>query len=100
MDRALYVFEKIAKKNKTVNDLLTGAVAGTIATAATMPLEIIQINQATKERQPVLNIVKQIYKTEGLPGFYKGLSTKILKVAPTMGLTFATYELLKDWNKK
>jgi len=97
MNKAEYVFEKIAKKKtEGQKQFLAGAGAGLISTSATMPLENIQINQATRPKQPFTKLVKDMYKEEGLGAFYKGTGVKLLKVVPTMGLTFGAYELLKS----
>lgn len=99
MNKAEFVFEKIAaEKRKTFKDALTGAAAGSAATLATMPLEIIQIQQSTGplKGKSFMNVAKRIYAKEGLRGFYTGTGTKLLKVAPTTAITFAAYELLKS----
>ena len=36
---------------------------------------------------------KKIYRNEGIKGFYKGLSPTLLKIFPTSGLFFVSYEL-------
>lgn len=97
MDKAGTVFEKLAKKeDRTWRDALVGAIAGSTATALTMPLENIQINQAAKGskyfRKPVLDVAKGLLSEGSL---WAGTGSKLLKVAPTMGITFAVYELLK-----
>ena len=109
MNRAEVVFNKIAdkkqnkiidktkdkKKDTALKDMLTGAVAGTIATTATMPLENIQITQVAQgpmRGKSFIEVAKSLTKEKKL---WMGTGTKLLKVAPTMGLTFAAYELLK-----
>ena len=96
--KAEIVFNKLAEKKKehTFKDMLTGALSGTIATTATMPLENIQITQVAQgpmRGKSFLQVAKSLAKEKNL---WMGTGTKLLKVAPTMGLTFATYELLKD----
>jgi len=104
--KAEVVFEKLAEENKkALKDIGLGAVAGTVATLATMPLELIQIQQATGKMKgkPFLTVAKHILRNEGFKGFYSGTGTKLLKVAPTTAITFATYEFLKnqfDKNRK
>jgi len=97
MNKAETVFEKIAKeRSKSEKQFLAGAGAGLVSTSITMPLENIQINQATRVKQPFTKLVKDMYKAEGLAAFYKGTGVKLLKVVPTMGITFGAYELLKN----
>lgn len=99
MTKAEKVFIKIAKEKKdsTWKGMLTGAIAGTVATSATMPLENIQINQAAKGSKYYGKSFLEVAK--GITGegkLWTGTGTKLMKVAPTMGLTFAVYELLKN----
>lgn len=43
---------------------------------------------------------KQIWRSEGAYGFYKGLSPALLQVMPQMGLQFGFYSLFTGlWNK-
>jgi len=35
----------------------------------------------------------KIYKNEGIKGFYKGITPSVIKIFPTSGLFFLTYEL-------
>ena len=37
--------------------------------------------------------IKKIYQNEGVMGFYKGLTPGVIKIFPTSGIFFLTYEL-------
>ena len=39
--------------------------------------------------------ITTILKTEGVPGFYKGMLPNLLKVAPSIAIAFVTYEFVK-----
>lgn len=99
MNKAEFVFEKLAErhKGKTFKNALTGAAAGTLATTLTMPLENIQINQASEGSRyygkKFWDVAKGLAKEKKL---WVGTGSKLIKVAPTMGITFAAYELLKN----
>ena len=41
------------------------------------------------------NAVLRIFRDEGVVGFYKGVLPNLLKVAPSMGISFVTYEFVK-----
>ena len=43
-----------------------------------------------------LNAMVTIIKTESILGLYKGVIPNLLKVAPSMGVAFATYEFVKS----
>jgi len=38
------------------------------------------------------DVAMKIYRNEGLKGFYKGLTPNLLKVFPSSGLFFLSYE--------
>ena len=40
----------------------------------------------------MIDITKKIYRNEGVPAFYKGLTPNLLKVFPSSGLFFLAYE--------
>lgn len=97
MNKAELVFEKIAKKaDKTIKDVGLGAAAGSIATVITKPLENIEYNISNSGKyfnKPWAEVAKGLYKEKGL---WSGTGAKLIKVAPSMGITFAAYELLKN----
>ena len=41
--------------------------------------------------------IRTVYATETVRGFYKGLTACLLKVVPSVALSWATYERLKQW---
>jgi solute carrier family 25 phosphate transporter 23/24/25/41 len=58
----------------------------------------MQLKGAMKERFPytsMYNAVVIMYRTEGIAAFYKGMLPNLLKVAPSMGVAFVTYEFTK-----
>lgn len=94
--KAEYVFEKMAKKKDSLKDALMGATAGSIATLATRPLENIEYNISTQGKyfkKPWIEVAKGLAEDKAL---WSGAGSKLLKVAPSMGITFAAYELLKN----
>ncbi len=68
----------------------------------TYPLDVIrrrmQMKGALGNKFPYSstpNAIATIYRREGVAGFYKGVFPNLLKVAPSMGITFVTYEFVK-----
>jgi hypothetical protein len=45
-------------------------------------------------------VVNQIIKNEGYLAFYKGLTPRILRVAPGQAVTFMVYERVRRWLEK
>lgn len=68
----------------------------------TYPLDVIRRRMQMKgtmgDRFPYTstpNAVVTMYRIEGIKGFYKGMLPNLLKVAPSMGVAFVTYEFTK-----
>ncbi|KAJ3374454.1 mitochondrial thiamine pyrophosphate transporter [Allomyces arbusculus] len=80
---------------------IAGAAAGTIATVASYPFDLmrtrfaIQASGQAKVYPSVLRAISSIYRADGLRGFYSGLGPSITQIVPYMGLTFGAYESLK-----
>ena len=89
--------QKIAKKeNSTISDLVAGAGAGVLSTAIVQPLDTISNRiQVGTAKGNLFQVSKSIIKNEGVRGLYKGLGTKIMKIAPGMAITFAAYTPIK-----
>lgn len=69
------------------------------ASLATYPHEVIRTRLQNQTRKPykyqgILHAIKVISKEEGLCGFYKGLSTNLVRTVPSSALTILTYELI------
>lgn len=78
---------------------ISGAVAGTAATTATYPLDLLRTRFAAQGTERVyeglLASVRDITRYEGYSGFFRGLGAGIGQIVPYMGLFFAFYEGLK-----
>ncbi|KAJ9669177.1 mitochondrial thiamine pyrophosphate transporter [Coniosporium apollinis] len=78
---------------------VAGAFAGTVATTATYPLDLLRTRFAAQGSERVyaslLASVREITRHEGIPGFFRGLSAGVTGIVPYMGLFFAVYETLK-----
>ncbi|KAJ3117905.1 mitochondrial thiamine pyrophosphate transporter [Nowakowskiella sp. JEL0407] len=75
----------------------TKAIAGGSATIITYPLDLLRTRFAvqgnTKIYTSLPSAVSQIYKSEGLPGFYRGLYPTLYQIIPSMGIMFGTHEI-------
>jgi hypothetical protein len=47
----------------------------------------------------IRDVVRTVYRRNGLGGFYNGLTSELVKVVPFVGIMFMTVEWLKklDW---
>ena len=39
------------------------------------------------------DVARKIYRNEGISGFYKGLTPNLIKIFPSSGIFFLSYEL-------
>ena len=98
------VLEKLAEDRQrklpgAVKSFVSGAIAGTAATTATYPLDLLRTRFAAQGTEKVyeglLASVRDIKRNEGYTGFFRGLYAGIGQVVPYMGLFFCFYEGFK-----
>jgi len=80
-----------------------GAVAGAVAQSITYPFDVLrrrfQINTMSGmgyQYKSVFDAIKVIATQEGIRGFYKGIVPNLLKVAPSMASSWASFEFTRD----
>ncbi|KAN0011660.1 hypothetical protein ACTFIU_011238 [Dictyostelium citrinum] len=91
------------KKLSSINNLISGSLAGAIGTTLTIPIDVIKTNLQTQDLLPkekrvfngVISAFKYIIKNEGFKGLTKGLTTRLLHVIPSAGISFCAYEYIK-----
>lgn len=44
----------------------------------------------------IVNIARDMWKTEGVQSFYKGITPRVMRVAPGQAVTFTVYEYLRE----
>lgn len=91
-------FKKLKSLNgvTSVNDFTIGAFTKMISTLVTFPLSTIKVNQQGKNsRKGILMMVMTIIMRSGLGGFYKGLSSKLVKSAFQNGMMLYFNEKIK-----
>ncbi|KAI1162242.1 mitochondrial dicarboxylate carrier protein [Nemania serpens] len=75
---------------------ISGAVAGATATTTTYPLDLLRTRFAAQGNDRVYTslrkAIREIYRDEGLRGFFRGLSPGLAQIVPLMGIFFAAYE--------
>lgn len=90
-------------------NFVSGAAAGTIASTATLPFDVIKtlkqieigdidIMQVKKGvAKSNSEIARDIMQEHGLKGFFTGLVPRILKVAPACAIMISSYEFFKTF---
>ncbi|XP_047940861.1 nicotinamide adenine dinucleotide transporter 1, chloroplastic-like isoform X1 [Salvia hispanica] len=99
----------LAKRgNKRVNELNPGELAiassssKVVASLSTYPHEVIrsrmqeqgQVRDSQPKYSGVVDCIKKVFRQEGLPGFYRGCGTNLLRTIPSAVITFTSYEMI------
>lgn len=85
------------------NSFFTGAVAGCAASFIGCPMHVLKIqtqNQAHWETRNALTCAIQIYKRDGVFGFYRGLSFHLAKDASFAGCYLGCYPHVRTYMEK
>lgn len=86
--------------------LACGAVAGSISQTFTYPLDVLRRRMQVAGMKDsklgyhdknAIDCIKNIVRAEGVTGLYRGLLPNLLKVAPSIGTSFLTYEAVKSF---
>lgn len=56
---------------------------------------IMQDDRISTEKQKIRPVLKNIYKTFGLKGFYLGLKPDLIRILPSNAIIFVVYEYMK-----
>ncbi|CAH0481897.1 unnamed protein product [Peronospora belbahrii] len=83
--------------------LLCGGTAGIVSSLVTFPIDVVrrrlQISAIHAEnagiRPTTTGIASELFRKQGVSGFYRGLTPELMKVVPMVGITFGTFERLK-----
>lgn len=83
-------------------DLVCGGLAGSITWLSVMPLDVIKtcVQADLKEKAPIMKKTAELWRTEGMRGFFKGTRPLIIRAFLVNAVTFCIYvqtlELIKS----
>ncbi|KAJ4303307.1 hypothetical protein N0V90_002200 [Kalmusia sp. IMI 367209] len=86
-----------------IGKLAAGAVSGAVAQTCTYPFDVLrrrfQVNTMSGmgyQYSGIGDAIRNIVKTEGVRGLYKGIVPNLLKVAPSMASSWLSFEMTRD----
>jgi len=75
-----------------------------VAGSATYPYQVIRSRLQTYDAEKIYgsaaNVVRKVWKEEGVQGFYKGLGPNLVRILPSTCVTFLVYENTKYYLPK
>ncbi|XP_046749197.1 mitochondrial coenzyme A transporter SLC25A42 [Diprion similis] len=100
---AVYIVESPGLS--TMSALICGAVAGMVGQTSSYPLDIVRRRMQTSAikggaYQSITTTIVKIYTEEGAFAFFKGLSMNWVKGPVAVGISFATYDMIRDGLRK
>ncbi|XP_043695049.1 nicotinamide adenine dinucleotide transporter 1, chloroplastic-like [Telopea speciosissima] len=112
-------YEKIksylARRDDTTVDKLSpgrvaiaSSIAKILASTMTYPHEVVraklqeqgQAHNAEIKYAGVVDCIKKIFRKEGVPGFYRGCATNLLRTTPAAVITFTSYEMIQRFLRR
>lgn len=79
-----------------------GTISGLVQCLVSSPSELIKIQIQVKKLGDTSNmkLIKEIYKTTGIKGYFRGMTSTILRDMPSYGVYFASFEYLQRYFRK
>lgn len=76
--------------------VLCGGMAGATAVTVTHPMDLIRIRLQTQpELKGIGDSIRQIVRTSGPLGFYRGYTSAVLSLSPFIAVNFTTFDIIK-----
>jgi len=99
MSRSLLVREGESKASLgPLETVVSGGLAGVALWCFIFPADVVKSRlQVTGATTPMLTLMREIVRKEGLPALYNGLGPTVLRTFPATGALFLAYEYSKKW---
>ncbi|EQC39121.1 hypothetical protein SDRG_03329 [Saprolegnia diclina VS20] len=85
-----------------IDTLLCGGVSGIVSSSITFPVDVIRRRMQISgihgggRAMSAMEITRALYAEQGVRGFYRGLAPELLKVIPMVGITFGSFDYIKQ----
>ncbi|KAI0241362.1 Mitochondrial succinate-fumarate transporter [Massospora cicadina] len=106
-------FKKLALKKQGLEELpsyqhlLLGGLSGAMGPISNAPIDTIKTRIQRQAAVPgesglgrVTNIIRHTLSNEGWRAFYRGLTPRLMRVAPGQAITFMVYEKVRLWMER
>ncbi|BFZ54850.1 Mitochondrial succinate-fumarate transporter [Savitreella phatthalungensis] len=103
-------FQKWAKEWQEIavlpsyQNFLLGGISGAMGPMSNAPIDTIKTRiqrgastDGSKGLARIVNVTRDLVAKEGVSALYKGITPRVLRVAPGQAVTFAVYEKIKGW---
>tara|TARA_B100001093_G_scaffold520256_1_gene613994 strand:+ start:9692 stop:10495 length:804 start_codon:yes stop_codon:yes gene_type:complete len=104
---SFYYINSLVKDTMFETRLVSGAIAGIFSVSITYPTDLIRrrlqlqgFDKSVPQYTGILDCCRKIFKTEGIIGFYRGLTATWLKTGPAVAIQFWTIGKLNKLLKK
>lgn len=89
--------EKKTKISPLTNSFISGCNVGLITSIILTPSELVKTKMQTSyQYKNTFDVVKKVFKNQGIKGFFWGLNTMLLRDGIGYGFYFSTYYYLKE----
>lgn len=85
-----------SKDNNFVHNFLAGICAGTVESLFITPFELVKTNLQTTKQNKAMICIKNIIKTNGLKGLYRGYMTTCFRQSINQSFNFSVYYKLRN----
>ncbi|CAO3624539.1 unnamed protein product [Mucor hiemalis] len=101
------MFKSIISNHTSMQDgislhLTSSILAGLVATTVCSPVDVIKTRimsaSTSDHRMSATQIMKQMFKSEGIPSFFKGWTPAFIRLGPQTIITFVVLEQFKTWH--
>jgi len=84
---------------------VAGGLAGMVGSVVVAPTDLIklqsQVNEAVgKERKKPMDVIREIYRRDGIQGFSRGFLAAILRDIPGLGMFFGVYNGVRNFFRR